>query len=218
MPTLAEALREATSHRPEIEQVELNLRNQQVVIQAIHNSLLPSLDVYASYYVAGLNGALSPTFTDIVRNDFPNFSYGLTLDLPIRNRTAQGDAARAQLEQRRLQMKLQNAKNQAVWDVNKAVSAVQQARGQFEATLKLAKLARQVLEMHQKTFTLASSARVEDLITAQRNLAIAEGHVVRARATYAKTLIQYEQATGTLLERNHIEMSEAIDGVRKSHQ
>jgi outer membrane protein TolC len=218
VPTLAEALREATSHRPEIEQVELNLRNQQVVIQAIHNSLLPSLDVYASYYVAGLNGALSPTFTDIVRNDFPNFSYGLTLDLPIRNRTAQGDAARAQLEQRRLQMKLQNAKNQAVWDVNKAVSAVQQARGQFEATLKLAKLARQVLEMHQKTFTLASSARVEDLITAQRNLAIAEGHVVRARATYAKTLIQYEQATGTLLERNHIEMSEAIDGVRKSHQ
>ena len=218
VPTLAEALREATSHRPEIEQVELNLRNQQVVIQAIHNSLLPSLDVYASYYVAGLNGALSPTFTNIVHNDFPNFSYGVTLDLPIRNRTAQGDAARAQLEQRRLQLKLQNANNQAVWDVNKAVSAVQQARDQFEATLKLAKLARQVLEMHQKTFTPASSAWVEDLITAQRNLAIAEGHVVKARATYAKTLIQYEQATGTLLERNNIEMSEAVDGVRKSRQ
>lgn len=218
VPTLAEALREATSHRPEIEQVELNLRNQQVVIQAIHNSLLPSLDVYASYYVAGLDGALSPTFTNIVHNDFPNFSYGVTLDIPIRNRTAQGDAARAQLEQRRLQMKLQNAKNQAVWDVNKAVSAVQQARDQFEATLKLAKLARQVLEMHRKTFTLASSARIEDLITAQRNLAIAESHVVKARATYARTLIQYEQATGTLLERNNIEMSEAVDGIRKSHQ
>ena len=218
VPTLAEALREAAGHRPEIEQVELNLRNQQVVIQAIHNSLLPSLDAYASYYVAGLDGALSPTFTNIVHNDFPNFSYGVTLDLAIRNRTAQGDAARAQLEQRRLQLKLQNAKNQAVWDVNKAVSAVQQARDQFEATLKLAELARQVLEMHQKTFTLASSARVEDLITAQQNLTIAEGHNVKARATYARTLIQYEQATGTLLERNHIEMSEAIDGVRKSRQ
>jgi outer membrane protein TolC len=218
VPTLAEALREAAGHRPEIEQVELNLRNQQVVIQAVHNSLLPSLDAYASYYVAGLDGALSPTFTNIVHNDFPNFSYGVTLDLAIRNRTAQGDAARAQLEQRRLQLKLQDAKNQAVWDVNKAVSAVQQARDQFEATMKLATLAQQVLEMHQKTFTLASSARVEDLITAQRNLAIAEGHVVKARATYARTLIQYEQATGTLLERNHIEMSEAIDGVRKSSQ
>jgi hypothetical protein len=36
--------------------------------------------------------------------------------------------------------------------------------------------------------------------------------VVKARATYAKALIQYEQATGTLLERNHIELSEAVEG------
>jgi hypothetical protein len=101
VPTLAEALKEAASHRPEIEQVELNLRNQQVVIQSIHNSLLPSLDVYASYYRAGLDGALSPTFTKILHGDFPNYSVGVTLDMPLRNRTAQADAERALLEQRR---------------------------------------------------------------------------------------------------------------------
>jgi outer membrane protein TolC len=211
VPTLAEALREAASRRPEIEQVETNLRNQQIVIESIHNSLLPSLDVYASYYLAGLDGALQPTFTNILRDDFPNFSYGVTLNMPLRNRTAQGDAARAQLEQRRLQLKLQDAKNQAVWDVNKAVSAVQQARDQFDATTKLVALTREVLEMQQQKFA-QTSATVEDVITAQRNLAIAEGHIVRARAAYAKTLIQYEQATGTLLERNNIEISDAVDG------
>jgi outer membrane protein TolC len=56
-----------------------------------------------------------------------------------------------------------------------------------------------------------ASATVEDVITAQQNVAIAQGHVVRAHAIYAKALIQYEQATGTLLERNKIEMSEAVD-------
>ena len=210
-PTLAEALREAASHRPEIEQVELSLRNQQVVIQAIHNSLLPSLDVYASYYLAGLDGALRSTFTNIFHDDFPNFSFGVTLDVPLRNRTAQADAERALLEQRRLQVKLQDAKNQAVWDVNKAWSGVQQSRDQLDAAKKLVTLARQVLEMQQKRFTLASVA-AEDVITAQQNLAIAQGHVVRAHATYAKALIQYEQATGTLLERHNIEMSEAVNG------
>jgi outer membrane protein TolC len=65
--------------------------------------------------------------------------------------------------------------------------------------------------MQQKRFTLASVA-AEDVITAQQNLAIAQGHVVRAHATYAKALIQYEQATGTLLERHNIEMSEAVNG------
>jgi outer membrane protein TolC len=50
------------------------------------------------------------------------------------------------------------------------------------------------------------------VITAQRNLATDEGNVVKDRAAYAKALIQYEQATGTLLDRNNIEMSEAVEG------
>jgi outer membrane protein len=135
----------------------------------------------------------------------------VSLSIPIRNRTAQADAARAVLEQRQLQMKLQDAKNQAVWDVSKAVSAVRQAQRQLDATLKLAAASRQVLDMQQQKFTLAS-ATVEDVITAQRNLATAEGNVVKARATYAKALIQYEQATGTLLDRNNIALAEAVDG------
>ena len=215
VPALDEALRETASHRPEIEQVELNLRNQQVVIQSIHNSLMPSLDVYASYYLAGLNGALSPTFTNILRGDFPNYSFGITLDMPLRNRTAQADAERALLEQRRLQVKLQDAKNMAVWAVNKAWTGVRQSRNQLDAVQKLVALARQVLEMQQEKFTRALCA-VEEVITAQQNLAIAQGHVVRAHVAYAKALIQYEEVTGTLLERHNIEMSEAVNGEVRS--
>jgi outer membrane protein TolC len=108
-------------------------------------------------------------------------------------------------------MKLQDAKNQAVWDVSKGVSAVQQTKGQLDAALNLAALARQVLDMQRQKFTLAA-ATVEDVIIAQSNLANAEGNVVKARAAYAKALIQYEQATGTLLERNNINLSEAVQG------
>ena len=88
---------------------------------------------------------------------------------------------------------------------------MQQSRDQLDAAKKLVTLARQVLEMQQKRFTLASVA-AEDVITAQQNLAIAQGHVVRAHVTYAKALIQYEEVTGTLLERHNIEMSEAVNG------
>jgi outer membrane protein len=202
VPTLAEALQEAASHRPEIEQVDLNLRNQQVVIQSIHNSLLPSLDVYASYYLAGLDGALRPTLTNIVHGEFPNYSFGVTLDVPLRNRTGQADAERALLEQRRLQVKLQNTENQAVWNVNKAWNGVNQSRDQLEATQKLVSFAREVVEVQQQKFAL-TTCTMEEVITSQQNLAIAQGHVVKAHATYAKALIQYELATGTLLEKQH---------------
>jgi hypothetical protein len=135
----------------------------------------------------------------------------VSLNLPIRNRTAQADAARSLLEQRQMQMKLQNAKNQAVWDVSKAVSGMEQAKSQLDAALELAALSRQVLDMQQQKFTLAV-ATMEEVITAQGNLATAEGNVVKARANYAKALVQYEQATGTLLERNNIELDEAVQG------
>jgi outer membrane protein TolC len=154
---------------------------------------------------------MRPTFANIFENNFPNLSYGVTLDLPIRNRTAQADAARALLEQRRFQVRMQDARNQTVWDVNKAISAVTQARDSLDATLKLAKLAHQVLELQQNNFTQAL-ATTEDVITDQQNLSIAEGHVVRDRASYAKALIQYEEASGTLLDRHHIALSEAIEG------
>jgi outer membrane protein TolC len=72
-------------------------------------------------------------------------------------------------------------------------------------------LARQVHEMQHQKFTLAL-ATVQDVITAQENLSIVQGHVVRARATSAEALIQYEQTTGTLLDRHNIALSEAIDG------
>jgi outer membrane protein TolC len=211
VPPLAEALREAASHRPEIEQADLDLRNQEYAIQQTRNALLPQLQVFASYNLMGLGGALRPTFGNIFANDYPNISYGVTLGIPLRNRVYQADAARALLEQRQLQMKLQKAKNQAVWDVSKAVSAVQQAKSQLDAALNLAALSRHVLDMQQQKFTLAS-ATVEDVITAQRDLANAEGNVVKDRATYAKALIQFEQATGTLLDRNNIDLSEAVQG------
>ena len=211
VPALAEALREAASHRPEIEQADINLRNQDYTIQGTRNALLPSLQVFASYSFSGLGGSLGPTFTNVFHNDYPNISYGVQLGIPFRNRQAQADAARAVLEQRQLQMKLQDAKNQAVWDVSKAVSAVEQARSQLDATLKLAAVSRQVLDMQQQKFTLGT-ATVEEVIIAQQNLATAEGNVVRDRAAYATALIQYEQATGTLLERNHIELDEAVQG------
>ncbi len=63
---------------------------------------------------------------------------------------------------------------------------------------------------HQKS--AVPSADVEDAITSQRNLTAAEARVVEARATYAKSLIRYEVATGTLLARNNIALTDAIEG------
>ncbi len=211
IPSLAEALREAAENRPEIEQAQLNLRNQQVTIQAVRNELLPTLDAYAIYTPSGLSGEFGSSFGQLFHGRFPNYAYGLELSIPIRNRTAQADAARALLEQRQLQMKLQQAENQVVWDVSKAVSAVEQAKSQLEAAVKVTALARQTLDMEQTKFKVGQ-ASVEEVINSQRDLATAENNVVKAKTAYVQALIQFEQATGTILKKNHIELTDAVRG------
>ncbi len=211
IPTLAEALRKGATHRPEIEQAMVNLKNQQITIKATHNELLPSLNAFAAFSPQGQEGAYGPAFSQVFRNRYPGYGYGISLSIPIRNRQAQADAARALLEQRQMEMKLQQARNQMVWDVSKAVSQVHEAKGELDAAVKVAALARQTFEMTRDKFA-AGRSTVDEVITAQTQLGTAENQEVKARAAYAKALVNYEQATGTLLSRNHIELSNAVRG------
>ncbi|MGH9342257.1 MAG: TolC family protein, partial [Terriglobia bacterium] len=211
IPPLNEALSEALKDRPEVQQAEMNLQNQRITIQAARNNLLPTLDAYAAISPQGQAGTFGPAFTPLLHNRFPGYGYGVRLQVPIRNRQAEADAARALLEQRQLEMKLQQAKNQVVWDVSKDVALVHQAQGQLEAALKVSALARQNYEMEHTKFTVGQ-ATVGEVIDSQSQLATAEGNEVKARAGYAKALIAFEQATGAVLARNHIELSDAMRG------
>lgn len=211
IPPFAQALSEALKNRPEVQQAEMNLQNQRITIQSARNSLLPTLDAYAVLSPQGQAGEFGPAFTPLFHNTFPGYGYGLKLEIPIRNREAEADAARALLEQRQLQMKLQQAKNQVVWDVSKDVALVHQAEGQLEAAVKVTALARQSYDMEHTKFTVGQ-ATVGEVIASQSQLATAEGNEVKARAGYAKALIAFEQATGTVLRRNNIELSDAMRG------
>lgn len=211
IPPFAQALSEALKNRPEVQQAEMNLQNQRITIQAARNSLLPTLDAYAVVSPQGQAGEFGGAFRPLLHNTFPGYGYGLRLEVPIRNREAEADAARALLEQRQLEMKLQQAKNQVVWDVSKDAALVHQAQGQLEAAIKVSALARQSYDMEHTKFTVGQ-ATVGEVIDSQSQLATAEGNEVKARAGYAKALIAFEEATGTVLERNNIVLSDAMRG------
>ncbi|MGH9401756.1 MAG: TolC family protein [Terriglobia bacterium] len=211
IPLLAEALREGQASRPEIEQAQVNLRNQRITVQADRNALLPSLDAFVAYSASGQAGGLGATLTPLLQGRYPGLGYGVSLDIPIRNREAQADAATALLQERQFDMKLQQARNQVVWDVSKAEALVHQAQGQLEAAVRVTAIARQSFDMEHTKFSVGQ-ATVQEVIDSQSQLATAENNEVKARAGYAKALIVFEQATGTILARNNVELSNAEQG------
>lgn len=155
----------------------------------------------------GVSQALSQTF----QGQYPNYSFGLNLSIPIRNRSAQADAARALLEQRQYETQMQQWKNNIAQQVRTAVIGVVQAKAQIDAADKAITLAQETLSGEQKKFKLGEST-VFMIIQAQRDLATAEGNGVLAHSTYAKAITQYEQSVGTILADYNVELSDAVQG------
>jgi outer membrane protein len=254
IPPLPDALAMAAKNRPELEQAELNLRNQEYTIQAVRNRLLPSLNVFASYFPNGLSGnaatlgpcptgtiiyagacvtpgqsyppTVEPTprpvvgvqsagigqaLTQTFHGNYPDYSFGVNLSFPIRNRQAQADAARAMLEERELRSMKQRQVNQVEQDVRNAEIAVTQAKAQIEAAKKATQLAQETLDAEQKKFKLGEST-VFLVIQAERDLVTAEGNEAKARAAYAQALITFQQATATILEKYNIQIADAKEG------
>ena len=73
------------------------------------------------------------TLEDLVNSTAPDKGVGLTLNIPLRNRAAQADQVRAQLEYRQAQMRLQQIRNQIGIEVRNAQFALQQNRAAVRA-------------------------------------------------------------------------------------
>ncbi len=228
VPPLDEAIKQAEAKRPEVTQAQINIRNQDITIQQARNALLPSLDFFATYSPTGLsgvrlirdaNGNLTGTtpggFTDslsqALHNDYPNYSVGLSLTIPLRNRSAQADMATALLQDRMLHEQMQSTKNTIDQDVRNAEIAVAQAKAQIDAAKKAAALAKETLDDERKKFELGESTTLNVILTEEQYIA-ALGNETQAHNNYAKSLVQFYQATGTTLERYGVQLDEAKSG------
>jgi outer membrane protein len=230
VPTVEEAINQAHANRPEVDIDALNLKNEAVVLKANRNSLLPSLNAFATYGPSGLYGnrvlfapgnefapigsvpgGLGTALTQLLQNRYPSYSAGFTLEMPIRNRQAQADAARALLEQHYLRTVDQQDLNAIDQAVREAEIGLTQGQAQIAAAQNAVFYARQEYGNEQKKFKVGEST-VALVIQMQNSLTQAEGNLVTAQASYAQALVQFEESTGTLLQKNNIELTDALTG------
>ncbi len=230
LKTLAELLPEAMTNRVEIEQDKINIDSEKISIRGSRNGLLPVLQAFVELTNNGLSGPVNPLYNgccgvpdpyfiggtgnalaQVFRRDFPNYSAGLTLNIPFRNRQAQADYVTDQLQLRQAELRLQRAANQVTVDVKTAVIGVQQARARYETALDTRRLAEQSLKDEENRFQHGVSS-VTLVIQAQRDLANDEDAEVQAMANYTHAKIAFDMAMGRTLDVNRISMQEAVNG------
>jgi len=149
--------------------------------------------------------------SQIFHNRFPDYSAQLTLSLPLRNRSAQADSARAILTQRQQEATLQQLKNAALLDVRNTYIALTQDRAQVDAASEARQLQQETFDAEQKKYRLGAST-VYNVILTQRDLIAAQGTELRALANLEEAKANYERALGRTLEVNHVTIAEAKSG------
>ncbi len=219
---------DAMNHRPELAVARIDLTNRTISRKAAANALRPQVDLIAWYGGSGLAGVQNPfnpqlnpgdilptgysnALRSLLRNDNPDYAVGFSISIPLRNRAAQADQIRSELEFRQAQLRLQQLQNTVGIEVRNAQFALQQNRARVEAARKARDLAANSFDIEQKKHALGASTSFQVLQT-QRDLAQAELNLVSALAAYEKSRVELDRVTGLTLSHLNIDVQDAERG------
>ena len=102
-----DAIQIAMEKRPEIIQSQLDLKNQALQVKATRMSMLPTVTAFAFFTGRGLSGTgrdpvtgltiidrgLGTAATQAFQGDFPDYGFGLSVTIPLKNRVRQAEMA-----------------------------------------------------------------------------------------------------------------------------
>jgi outer membrane protein len=232
---IQELVARALDNRPDLAQSRIQVDNTKISLTGYRNQMLPSLNAVADLRNNALAGNIntvpnpatglvpvhldSPFFIggygtilgQLFGRNFPNYTIGVNLNIPLRNRNAQANMITQELNLRQNELSVQRQINQIRVDVQTALTAVVQARAQYSAAIEAQRFQRETTDAEKKKLDVGASTTYNVILT-QRDLATADDNVVLAEAAYAFARNELDWATGTILNTNHVQLEEAKQG------
>ncbi|HUI40711.1 MAG TPA: TolC family protein [Terriglobia bacterium] len=219
------ALLEARQHRAEFRAIDEQLASDDINYHLARNANLPDLELTGSYSSQGLGGnqydtTVSPpalltpggfggALSQLFGWNFPTYSLSLNLNFPIRNRAAQAALGQAAVAKRN-DLYLQRREQQSVeLDVANSIHNLEQAKLSMAAAKIARDLAQKTVDSEQRKYELGAE-QILFVLEAQTELAQAEVALVQAEVSYQMALAAVDHATGSLLDRHHIEIEKAL--------
>lgn len=231
---LASLLEQASKDRPDIALAERQEENTKLSLKGSRNELLPDLNLVASMQNNGgvgspntsfipnsvlgiaappaeLLGGYGTALSQIFNRSFPDYSVGVQLNIPLRNRVAKADVTRDQLQYRQTEARLAQLMSEVRLQVGNAYIALQQAKTSYSAALESRKLQEQALDVERAKFQ-AGVATAYELIQYQADLAQARSSEVTALGVYAKAKAALQRAVGSILVDHNVSVENAYRG------
>ncbi len=159
-------------------------------------------------------GGYGSFLTQLFSRNFPNYSAGFQLNIPIRNRAAQADLITDELNYRQAQIQDKQLQNNIKLNVINAQTALHQARVGYENAVESRKLQEQTLNGERRKYELGTST-LYNVVTAQRDSTARALAEVDAKTQYTKSHNALLQILGQTLDEYGVDIDEAKSGVVK---
>ena len=153
-----------------------------------------------------LIGAYGQSISNLGSNQFNNFRVGVSISLPLHNRTAQGQLAHSLGEGKRITTQREQLEQLIQVEVRNALQSLTTA----EARLRSAAVARESAEQQyesEKRKLDAGQSTVFLVLERQTALATARGNELRAQTDLNKAIAEWQRATGNSLTANNVTVS-----------
>lgn len=152
-----------------------------------------------------LFGGFDRSLSNIFRSDAPNFSVGVTISFPFRNRTAKANLEGARIQQNQLDAQTRSREQAVIVEVRNAVQAVETSRQRVLTARRARENAEIQLEGERKLF---EAGRSTTFLLFQRENALtnARNAEIRAETDHNKAIADLQRATSTSLRANDIQI------------
>jgi outer membrane protein len=208
--------------RPELKQALLTTETRRVQYMYARNQVLPQVDLNLSYRaltgrtISGFdpNGVpifSTPTYSQGLRQvgnlDFPSWSAGFTIGVPLSNIGARAERRRAELDVAASRVDEDQTRQNIMIAVRTAVRDVDTAARTITASRTARDAAEQNLEAERRRFENGMTTNFQ-VLQIQQQLSDARVRELQALVGYAEALANYHRQVGDILDVNHISVGE----------
>lgn len=209
---LQAAVQQALDARTDLAQAQKTIEANDISIRFLKNQVLPDLNASVDYGSTGIGGTqllrgpgfpgpivgtttrpYSEVLGDLLRNNFPSWTFAVQLSYPLGTSTADVSLARAKLQNQQSLKQLNSSKIRVATEVRETARMVTTNAKRVEATRASKALAERRLEAEEKKFQAGMTTNFF-VLQAQRDLNQALNNELQALIDYLKSVVNYETA------------------------
>jgi len=202
---LDESIQKALENRYEYKSAKLDIESKGLSMRLTRNQLLPDLSFAGSVFTNGAGSTYGSDISEMGSSHFISYSVGVVLTVPLGNRGPKSSYIKAKLAEDQAKTSLKNLELQIIQQVREAVRRIEANAKRVDANRAARVLAEEQLRVEQRRLE-AGVTTTFNVLSFQRDLAVAQANEIRSIADYFESLVNLEKVQATVLEANRIEM------------